>query len=1001
VKINILIVASALLILCPLFADFTHFQKDETFAQNNPQRTVTTSLLLEVVFEDSNGALIDGVEANAYAGWMGVEIPLLSSSTSLQHWWYIEIDMPLRIEANAEGYAPLSALPILLKDGPSLPLSNMPKSNFDQQIDDDCATNLTFVVCRIELITLTDLVTLTTDANAEIDAWLSNGNSLSSTFADENGSANFYVPANSTGWLQITGINGSSIMLWSSGEHIHHVPESDLLLRVLHPFNTSDAKFYSALLIHKPSGIHSYFDVFRNPAQTIPFPLIGTWWIYPSDNYSRLLGDGILLDHNSGSLEVNASDLNSNRANSSVLSQSISFFDQPASEDQWNGSTTAYFSGGMWDELPILPPVFGGLPAQIDFFFGNFDHNLNASEIARFNTWTQYLGISSKDPILPCCIIDREQRPLTESLSKIQHNISIVSDTQNWSEIRWNISFSGNISWDLSSTSLHILEVTAPNYFGRSIFNLELGPNHTLDASLIGQNLIWNAGSLQLNLETGHSKTLQILRNQAPVPQGAIDGRTSGPIRLTGDLQLNLTGINDAHSATVVCSWRLRSVGENENWSIDIASKNAIFSPKSHGLSPETNLSARLNCIDDQGLEGAWVGYYSLDGNPPTIHSIDIAMLPTQDDMSTRILDSNASQFEIRPSRVLTARVQANDDQTPLPTVIWTSNKSTGWTRTGPVTEVTFVHDSHVNGWDDPFPSRHEAKNPTTWSFSVRIEDEAGYSVERSWKIIVGDAAAPVIDHLLVDEGNDGVYSLDENLYLSLNDSFDDFDAIANLTWTIDLDGCYLDTNGSWSEGYYLIRNWEYIRYLSLGNSSSWKNDECLSPHTDQPSGSGVRILHIYASDSNSFTSSRNIPIEIQPPLEADYYIHSLNVTDVEGHSFVELDLVNYGRSLGRITVCIGDLCAPSFDGDGASPWGLGEVSWNHTFSSNVSTGDVVITIDDSFSSNRTATLTAPFGKALDSPSTSVITWANLFALIAVITLVAGFSIVVRKGSDR
>ena len=105
-KINILIVASALLILCPLFADFTHFQKDETFAQNNPQRTVTTSLLLEVVFEDSNGALIDGVEANAYAGWMGVEIPLLSSSTSLQHWWYIEIDMPLRIEANAEGYAP-------------------------------------------------------------------------------------------------------------------------------------------------------------------------------------------------------------------------------------------------------------------------------------------------------------------------------------------------------------------------------------------------------------------------------------------------------------------------------------------------------------------------------------------------------------------------------------------------------------------------------------------------------------------------------------------------------------------------------------------------------------------------------------------------------------------------------------------------------------------------------------------------------------------------------
>ena len=344
-------------------------------------------------------------------------------------------------------------------------------------------------------------------------------------------------------------------------------------------------------------------------------------------------------------------------------------------------------------------------------------------------------------------------------------------------------------------------------------------------------------------------------------------------------------------------------------------------------LTPSIWLNLTLECTDPQGMMTNLSMEVYIDGVLPT-RTLQMAYLHP-DDIDPIDIDHGGQTLSIPSGAVLSGAVQAGDDSAPPVDIEWTSNKSSGWIQLGIGNHAwndIFVQGAHVNGQHLSIEDRHQAKPLTVYSLQLNLTDTAENALVQDWDVIVTDRTAPKPRPALSVDGNhygdlnhpvEGGSPVD----VSMSESWDDIDAITQLTWTVELNGELLDTGSSWAD----------VQSFTLPNL-------LMGRHT----------LIVNATDSSGNTGTHSMLFVVEPPIGAFYRI--TNVVKVgdggpgePGALDVTLENDGQGESYFRLcylTECTTELMAveASVDGPGQMTHRIMVEEW--------ASGDVIVVIE-------------------------------------------------------
>ncbi|MEE3310512.1 MAG: hypothetical protein VX230_03360, partial [Candidatus Thermoplasmatota archaeon] len=344
-------------------------------------------------------------------------------------------------------------------------------------------------------------------------------------------------------------------------------------------------------------------------------------------------------------------------------------------------------------------------------------------------------------------------------------------------------------------------------------------------------------------------------------------------------------------------------------------------------LTPSIWLNLTLECTDPQGMMTNLSMEVYIDGVLPT-RTLQMAYLHP-DDIDPIDIDHGGQTLSIPSGAVLSGAVQAGDDSAPPVDIEWTSNKSSGWIQLGIGNHAwndIFVQGAHVNGQHLSIEDRHQAKPLTVYSLQLNLTDTAENALVQDWDVIVTDRTAPKPRPALSVDGNhygdlnhpvEGGSPVD----VSMSESWDDIDAITQLTWTVELNGELLDTGSSWAD----------VQSFTLPNL-------LMGRHT----------LVVNATDSSGNTGTHSMLFVVEPPIGAFYRI--TNVVKVgdggpgdSGALDVTLENDGQGESYFRLcylTECTTELTAveASVDGPGQMTHRIMVEEW--------ASGDVIVVIE-------------------------------------------------------
>jgi hypothetical protein len=223
------------------------------------------------------------------------------------------------------------------------------------------------------------------------------------------------------------------------------------------------------------------------------------------------------------------------------------------------------------------------------------------------------------------------------------------------------------------------------------------------------------------------------------------------------------------------------------------------------------------------------------------------------------------------------------------------TNISEGWRQYG-VQQKTFQFTANqgagVNGAHLSIDERHQSKDPTMLSMLLQLSDDAGNIAFQEWVIRVLDASPPTI---IMDVAVDGIlFEPDDEIHendailLVFSKSFDDLDAIENLTWSVSLDGVDLVTNGGWSS----------IETIELENTSL---------------GLGGHEVIATAIDSSGNTRTESYELTVHPTKGAHLIVieksHSGGVDIGSSMTFTVL-IENQGSDPAFARVCLEGNCS-------------------------------------------------------------------------------------------
>ena len=208
----------------------------------------------------------------------------------------------------------------------------------------------------------------------------------------------------------------------------------------------------------------------------------------------------------------------------------------------------------------------------------------------------------------------------------------------------------------------------------------------------------------------------------------------------------------------------------------------------------------------------------------------------------------------------------------------------------------------HLNVTD-----RHQAKEPSEYNLSLTITDDASNIVTREWTIIISDGSGPTIIPNIISNGTpispESPARAGEAITLSLTESFDDLDAIDDLSWEVRVDGQVIAETDLWSE----------IEKLSL---------PLYEPAT--------YLIHILAWDSVDNMEQISFGLAVSPAFGVSPSVLGHHVIGdlVEGEAInIIVTMQNTGADIGSGVLCSGTVCSDEVVVSAADPAGPGVFS--------------------------------------------------------------------------
>ena len=257
------------------------------------------------------------------------------------------------------------------------------------------------------------------------------------------------------------------------------------------------------------------------------------------------------------------------------------------------------------------------------------------------------------------------------------------------------------------------------------------------------------------------------------------------------------------------------------------------------------------------------------------------------------MLDSGQTLIEVPSGSEFYFTFSASDPN-GLPVMIdVTSDKSEGWRHAGSdYLEFMdrFFQGSQVNGMHLNVTERHQAKQPSEYNLSLTVTDDATNTATGDWTIIISDGSGPTIIPNIISNGTmvspESPARAGEEVLLSLTESFDDLDAIDDVSWEVRVDGEVILQTALWSEA-----------------------EKIPLP----VNGAGTYLIHILAWDSVGNMEQISFGLAVSPALGVFPSVldhHAIGDLIVGESVNIVVTMQNTGAGIGSGVLCSQDTCS-------------------------------------------------------------------------------------------
>ncbi|MFL2974905.1 MAG: hypothetical protein ACJZ42_01110 [Candidatus Thalassarchaeaceae archaeon] len=528
-----------------------------------------------------------------------------------------------------------------------------------------------------------------------------------------------------------------------------------------------------------------------------------------------------------------------------------------------------------------------GLLEQIDTQLGNSDGWINSTESQEFSELVTFSRNWTDSSSGGCCSFDYN------SMVVIGQTEIIVTPPESGPVNRTN----GNWSWTESATmlgasdgrTLRLIDIPRAGAMVEEVpLEIQLPDNWEYRYSPMSEVISGSPGLFTVDRSqapVAYDIRITITENIPPIIAASRSPLTSSTIPLDKATAFSAT-CNDSPLDSPEIQWTVSSQGE-----VISTHNNSWFQvvPDEIGFSHGEVMSVNATCLDFHGVSSNWNDNPTVDGMMPTwIGTMVVG------DSSTSLLDPTSLSPIMAPAgSTIRFDVNASDDST-LPVLLELySNISEGWRQSG-ISEQSFEFTVNqgmgVNGAEMGIYQRHLARGPTMISVALLVSDDAGNTAIGQWTIHVLDSNPPTVIPRLFSNGiememGDDIHE-DDELMLNISHSFDDLDAIGNLSWSIWIDG----EEESWDQQNWSVSDSIPIPLLTQGNHE----------------------IVVKAIDSKGNTREESILLTVQPRSGAHIRVVEATLSEdseVGGTAMLTVIVENDGSDAAFARVCLSDIC--------------------------------------------------------------------------------------------
>jgi len=530
-----------------------------------------------------------------------------------------------------------------------------------------------------------------------------------------------------------------------------------------------------------------------------------------------------------------------------------------------------------------------GLRAQIDIHLGNSDGSIDSDESNAFDDLFRQERNWTDSEVGGCCIFDYNSLYASEGISLVTYPVTLGSIELNNTVWGWNES--ANLIGQVDNRITRILD------FPRVGSLIEEVPLHVVlpsgweyTYSAMEEVFEGNPGDFSVNRgEANVASNIRVTISPNQVPS-ALGHRLSSGSMLTLNSSTNYNGVcEDSYLDDNQQWWTLSNNGTVVKTHFGASFD---FIAGDYDFSDGHVASVVMHCKDWFNSTSTWYENVAIDAIFPTWNSV----ISYENEFGETIfLDSNADLFSIRSDSYVSFSISANDTNSQLPTDITIiSNKTPTYLHNNKNNldfSDIFYQNEDVNGMHLNLSERHSSKDLTSWSINLSVSDNAGNTLTREWKILVLDGSGPtIVPDLIINNMSISSSNLARNgdsVIISLQQSFDDLDAIEDTSWSLAIDSEIIVENVSM----------ELIDKKILG-----------------PFNTGTHIFSIDSYDSSGNHKNLAFGLAVSPSLGIDLETVSSSHQGklVEGNTVLFLaSMQNNGASPASGQFCVNDQCGP------------------------------------------------------------------------------------------